>query len=220
MLNGRCVICFNVRNNRKRDFALCGRTSSLAKFVPRVLLATLHNVAAGAPVFEHGTCGLSIYLDEQCSQGRNFMVMNEDTLRQRKDWIREEKENVPYVKRFSEVPGINTLCLRRLSDNPKALDVFNEVLKKDFWNIIEEETNRYARQIIEKGVLGRRERSERWFLVNSDEKKTYIALCILMSQAKLEIYWSKRQIISTPVFAKTMPRVRCFDISSFLALYG
>ncbi|GFT85553.1 hypothetical protein NPIL_75511 [Nephila pilipes] len=83
MLNGRCVICFNVRNNRKRDFALCGRTSSLAKFVPRVPLATLHNVAAGAPVFEHGTCGLSIYLDEQCSQGRNFMVMNEDTLRQR-----------------------------------------------------------------------------------------------------------------------------------------
>ncbi|GFT52655.1 hypothetical protein NPIL_313741 [Nephila pilipes] len=86
------------------------------------------------------------------------------------EWIWEENENVPDVKRFFEVSGINTLSLQRLGDNHKTLDVLNEVLKEDFWNIIVEETNRYARQIIEKeGLRGKKNRNERWFPVNSDE---------------------------------------------------
>ncbi|XP_014487785.1 PREDICTED: piggyBac transposable element-derived protein 4-like isoform X3 [Dinoponera quadriceps] len=134
------------------------------------------------------------------------------------EWIWEEEENVADIKSFSEISGINPLSLRRLGGNPTPLDVLKEVLNEDFWDTIVEETNRYARQVIEKeGCVTKK--NQGWFPVSSDEMKAYIALCILMSQMKkpkMHMYWSKRYAISTPIFASTMPRDRFFDISSFL----
>lgn len=91
------------------------------------------------------------------------------------------------------------MCLRRLNGNPTPLKVLQQVRTEEFWNIIVEETNRYARQTIEKEGTANR-RNQRWFPVTSDEIKAYIALCIIMSQvkkSKLHMYWSKRNIIST-----------------------
>lgn len=134
------------------------------------------------------------------------------------EWVWNETENIPNIKQFSDIAGINPICLRRVSDSPSPLNVLHQVLTQSFWDIITEETNRYARQKIEKEGFAKK-RNQRWFPVSSDEMKAYIALCILMSQvkkSKLHMYWSKRNIINTPIFANTMPRDRFFDISSFL----
>ena len=118
-------------------------------------------------------------------------------------WICKETDNLFDIKNFSETAGINSVCLHRLGENPTALKVLNQVLTDNFWDIVVNETNKYAKQVIEKEGITKK-KNQRWFPVTRDEIKAYIALCILMSQVKksnLHMYWSKRHIISTPVFA-------------------
>ena len=133
-------------------------------------------------------------------------------------WIWEEKENLTDIKQFQEITGINTLCLRKLGDNPTPLKVLDQVLTEILWKIIVKETNRNASQIIAKE--GANKRNLKWFPVTLDEMKGYIALCIIMFQkikkSNLGSYWSKRTIINTSIFAATMPRDRFFNISKFL----
>ncbi|GBN19273.1 hypothetical protein AVEN_165093-1 [Araneus ventricosus] len=66
------------------------------------------------------------------------------------EWIWKEIDNVHEIKKFTGVLGVNALILRKLGANPKSLEVFEEVLNMNFWEILSTETNRHAKQEINK----------------------------------------------------------------------
>jgi hypothetical protein len=60
---------------------------------------------------------------------------------------------------------------------------------------------------------------ENWFDAIEDEMKAYFGLCIVMTvvkKATLKMNWSKRSIVQTSAFRKTIPRVQFILISWFL----
>ncbi|KAG8239834.1 hypothetical protein J437_LFUL011460 [Ladona fulva] len=67
----------------------------------------------------------------------------------REEWVWEEKDNVPELKQFTEISSVSASFLRRLGNNPKPLQVFEEVLSDDFWEMLSTETNRYVKQVVE-----------------------------------------------------------------------
>lgn len=132
------------------------------------------------------------------------------------EWNWREKENIVNIKQFTETSGINPLVLRRLGTNATPLCVLNQVLCDDFFEMIVRETNRYAAQMkMEQNT----KMNQEWFPVTNDEIKAYFSLCIIMSQvkkSKIDMYWSKRKILETPIFSKIMPRRRFLSITHFL----
>ncbi|KAG8238150.1 hypothetical protein J437_LFUL017263 [Ladona fulva] len=129
----------------------------------------------------------------------------------REEWVWEEKDNVPELKQFTEISGV--------SNNPKPQQVFEEVLSDDFWEMLSSETNRYAKQVVESEQYKEKDIDKKWFDANPDEMKVFFALCIIMSQMKktwVQMNWSKRAIIHTPIFGETMPFRRFLGISLFL----
>jgi hypothetical protein len=74
-----------------------------------------------------------------------------------------------------------------------------------FWDNIVQETNRYAEKIISHEHT-RMIIDETWTPVDCNEQKIYFALCIIMTQVKkpkIQMNWSKRAIIETPIFRKS-----------------
>ena len=75
-----------------------------------------------------------------------------------------------------------------------ALQMLNQILPKDFWNIIVTESNRYGSQTIGDVTRKLKQFEENWRNTNIDEIHAYFALCILMAQVKksnVRSYWSK-----------------------------
>ncbi|CAK9820042.1 PiggyBac transposable element-derived protein 4 [Anthophora quadrimaculata] len=132
------------------------------------------------------------------------------------EWNWTEDENIVNIKEFTETPGINPLVLRTLGADSTPLCVLKQILSDDFFEMIVRETNRYADQM---NMEHTTKMSKDWFPVTNDEIRAYFALCIIMSQvkkSKLEMYWSKRRIIETPVFSEIMPYKRFLSITHYL----
>ncbi len=86
-----------------------------------------------------------------------------------------------------------------------------------FWNNIVAETNRYAIQIIDNSDMAKKS-DKTWNPVSCNEMKVYLGLCIIMAQVKkprIQMNWSKKAIIDTPIFRKTMPLKRFSQITRF-----
>ncbi|KAG7188078.1 hypothetical protein KM043_015928 [Ampulex compressa] len=70
------------------------------------------------------------------------------------------------------------------------------------------QTNLYAEQM---GNGRRRKLDDGWFPVTKDEELAYYALCILITQVKkpnIQMHWSKRKVIDTPIFRKIPKALR------------
>lgn len=132
-------------------------------------------------------------------------------------WIWQKVKNTPIVWKYSETHGIKAV-LNNLSEDPKILDLFSIVFDNKLWEILITETNRFAYQTMH-DEYKRRKVDDNWYPVPLDEVKAYYALCILMSQVKklnVQLYWTTRAVVETPIFRKTMPFKRFRQISRFL----
>lgn len=126
-------------------------------------------------------------------------------------------KNTPIVLKYSETHGIKASVLNNLSEDPKILDLFSIVFDNKLWEILVTKTNRFAYQIMHDEY--KRRKVDNWYPVTIDEVKAYCALCILMSEVKksnVQLYWTTRAVVETPIFRKTMPFKRFRQISRFL----
>ncbi|KAK2578804.1 hypothetical protein KPH14_012833 [Odynerus spinipes] len=143
---------------------------------------------------------------------------DEDYYQQSKLWIWKQTDDEPKIWKYMEIPGIKEATLDHLGTSKKEIDVFNIIFNSIFWENIVTETNRYAEQAIN-NENKRRKIDETWSPVDCDEVKIYIALSIIMAEVKkpaIQMYWSKRAVIETPIFRQTMPYKRFLQISRFL----
>ncbi|CAL7934534.1 unnamed protein product [Xylocopa violacea] len=145
---------------------------------------------------------------------------DEDSINQQssKQWFWKEKHKKPKIWKYMQTPGIRAAILDQLGRSKRELDFFYIMFDNVFWDNIVQETNRYAEQTISykhkrKGI------NETWIPVDCNEIKIYFALCIIMAQVrkpKIQMNWSKRAIIETPIFRKSMSLKRFLQITRFL----
>ncbi|XP_033361397.1 piggyBac transposable element-derived protein 4-like [Bombus vosnesenskii] len=143
-------------------------------------------------------------------------VLNEDSDNESSD----SDVIIPVAKRvrfrkYSDHHGIKASFLNNVNDNPRILNLFFITFDNKFWEILVTETNRFADQTIH-DELKKRYVDDTWYPVTLDEIKAYYALCILMDQVKksnIQLYWTKRAVLETPIFRQTMPFMRFLHFS-------
>ncbi|XP_071129298.1 piggyBac transposable element-derived protein 4-like [Mytilus edulis] len=143
-------------------------------------------------------------------------VSERDDLFDIDNWVMGEKN--PELLPFTQTPGIK--C--DLPDNASVSDYFYLYVNENDFENISEETNRYAKQYLDKNNnLSRFSRFRKWTNTTATEMKRFIAVVFAMgilSQSDVTDYWSKNPVTSTPFFPSTMPRDRFLLMSSFFHL--
>lgn len=89
----------------------------------------------------------------------------------------------------------------------------------DFWNLVTNETNRYAQKVLSTKQLKPQSRFHKWYDVSVSEMKAFLALhlCMgLVEKPETEDYWASFWPTYTPGFGKVMSRNRFENILSFL----
>jgi len=133
--------------------------------------------------------------------------------------ILEEPKIIPFTGKTGISEEIKQK-LDKINDKNEGIteyDVFSLILDDDFWNIIVRETNLDANlQLLNKKSASN---CVCWVDCTLDEIKTFFALIILMGQIRkpsLNLYWSRRKILSTPFFNEIMPIARFKLISKYI----
>lgn len=105
------------------------------------------------------------------------------------------------------------------SSREKCLFYFDKIVNNELVSIIVEQTNLYAAQYIESHYLKRRSRTKNWYPTNNTEMRCFIAILVLQGTVRkptLQLYFSKRESISTPFFSKVLPTERFLLLCKFL----
>lgn len=99
-------------------------------------------------------------------------------------------------------------------DKTNPLGVFAQFVTEEIINLMVEETNRFARQLLAAAPVKRRSIMKKWVDCTPTEIKQFLGILIIMGLSpapKLRLYWSNNDIYEKKLIKKTMGRDR-FDM--------
>ena len=110
---------------------------------------------------------------------------------------------------------------QQLPRNPSVEDFFKLYITEEIIDVLVTQTNLYARQYLERERVNLRPHStaHEWKPTDRPEMLTFLALMILMGivhKPRLTMYWSKDNIMATPIFNQVMRRDRFLLLLRFL----
>ncbi|GFT50513.1 piggyBac transposable element-derived protein 4 [Trichonephila clavipes] len=149
------------------------------------------------------------------SDGSDHDSINLQSVRQ---WCKIDMKNIPHPPSsvpFRGNPGITV----NIANNASILNYFELFFDDQILRMVVKETNRYSEQYIHKTVCKEGSRWKKWTETNIEELGLFFAVLLLQGVIKKpeqEHYWSKRQTLSTPIFAKVIGRNRFLLFMKFL----
>jgi hypothetical protein len=127
-------------------------------------------------------------------------------------FTRPKCDVAPHLNPFTADPGVKTAVTYPLDPMETAALFMHE----RWWLHLVNETNKYYSQ---NKKIGTSSKNLKWRDVTVEEMKKFVGLCIITGHVWkpiLKLYWSTDELISTPIFAKTMARNRFYDILTYL----